>query len=153
MAKSDDGKNAEAARDSLSELLLTGPNTELLSVRISKGLHHELEQIAKKSKRQLPEVVREMLWFHAFPANLKSRIQDAKQKTAGGPNEAGALFFLSLAPQLAMYQHQADKVLESCAGVKEIEKRALELKAKLELLEAEAKAEWLEFMEVVAAPE
>lgn len=126
---------------------LTGPNTELLSVRVSKGLYRELERIAKKSKRQLPELLREMLWFHAFPSNLQSRLQEIKGREAQLPDEPEVGFYLTLSPQLAMYQHQADKILESCEVVRGIEKQALDLKTKLARLEEEANTAWQVFLD------
>jgi cellobiose-specific phosphotransferase system component IIB len=133
---------------------LTGANTELLSVRISKGLHRELAAIAKRSRRQLPEVIREMLWFHAFPSDVKNRLEEIRaQGGKPGTGSTDITLLLGLVPQISMYQRQMEKLLDECAQVKVIEERAHVLQAELMELQGIAKAKWQTFLEDALVPE
>jgi hypothetical protein len=85
-----------------------------------------------------------MLWFHAFPSYLQIMLQEAKAKKT---SPAMVLSYYGLTPQITMYQHQADKILQSCEAVKEIGDKALALKTKLEQLEKQSEAYWREFID------
>lgn len=73
------GVTGMAERDTEFEAA-EGANTELLAVRVPKGLLEGLERLAKSDKTALPELVRRLLWYHLAPGLIAGSLRRIRQR-------------------------------------------------------------------------
>jgi hypothetical protein len=57
-----------------------GANTELLAVRVPKGLLEGLEAMARRGKTPLPELVRRLLWYHLAPGLIANSLRRIRER-------------------------------------------------------------------------